>query len=249
MIELCVYILLAVRFVLVELPRRVTALLACAWLGVVLWLHRKHGLGGPVTGSDAAVAILGRHGLTRTRVVAVRGGLVDRYEPREDAVVLSDRVFDGTNVGSLAIAAHEVGHALQAHRLLSPWWPTRLWAPLGGIGFALCFWLWLVGAMTQDQRWTLAALAAFAAYLVFLLLQIVCEIDASRHGVRELLRCDLISPAGARVARRILRTALLTYLLAFAASATVLAVFLAGVNWQAATERMRPILHVLTDRD
>ena len=230
MFWLCIESLFLLRFVMVELPRRVTALLACAALGIVLWRYRRYESRRAITGAEVAATILSKNGL-RTHVCVVHGWLSDCYLPREDTVALSEQVFAGTNIGALSIAAHEAGHAIQANRLLSPWWPMRFWSPIGGLGLGLCFWLWLAGSIVEDQRWALATFGCFGAYLLFLLLQIVCESDASRRAVRELLRHGLIDRAEFRVARRILRSALVTYIAAFAASSVLLAVFLPGIKW------------------
>jgi hypothetical protein len=77
----------------------------------------------------------------------------------------------------------------------------------------------------------LAALACFAFYLLYLLLELVCEIDASRRAVRELLRHGFLQESESRVARRILCAALGTYLAAFGGTALALTLFLPQVDW------------------
>ena len=247
MVWLCVQLLALLRFVVVELPQRLTALIALVGLAVMLWLHRRHRSHRGLTGGEVAEAILHHNGL-HNRLGVTKGWLADHYHPADDMVVLSERVFHSTDIGALGIAAHEAGHAIQANRLVSPWWPMRLWSPFGFVGLGLCFWAWLVGSVLEDPRWLLAALGCFAAYLLFLLLQLVCEADASRRAVRELLRHGLIDRAESRVARRVLRSALLTYVAVFAASLLALAVFTPNIRWSEAADHARPALHALRDQ-
>lgn len=247
MVWLCVQLLALLRFVVVGLPQRLTALLACLGLAVMLWLHRRHRSHRGLTGGEVAEAILHHNGL-RTRLGVTGGWLSDHYHPTDDMVVLSERVFHSTSIGALGIAAHEAGHALQANRLLSPWWPMQLWSPFGFLGLGLCFWAWLVGSVLEDQRWLLAAMTCFGAYLLYLLLQLVCEADASRLAVRELLRHGLIDRAESRVARRVLCSALLTYVAVFAASLLALAVITPNIRWSEAADHAWPVLHALRDQ-
>ncbi len=123
----------------------------------------------------------------------------------------------------------------------------RLWSPFGGLGLGLCFWIWLIGSTLEDQRWLLAALACFVASLLLLLLQLVCEADASRLAIRELLRHGLVDRAESRVARRVLVSAFATYLAAFAASLLALGIFVPGIRWDEAAEHTWPVLHALRD--
>jgi len=247
MIWLCVQLLALLRFAVVELPQRVTALLACAGLAVMLWLHRRRHSHRRLTGGDVAETILRRNGVRTQLCYINRGWLSDHYRPAEDAVVLSQRVYYGTSLGALGIAAHEAGHALQANRFFSTWWPMRLWAPFGFLGLGLCVWIWFIGSVLEDQRWLLAALACFSAYLLFLLLQLICEADAGRLAVGELLRHGLIDRAESRIARRILRSALATYLAAFAASLLALAVFVPAIHWPEFAGQMHAWLQALNN--
>ena len=247
MVWLCVQLLVLLRFVVVELPQRLTAMIALAGLTVMLWLHRRPRPHGGLPGGGVEEAFLHHNGF-RPRLGVTGGLLSDHYLPAEDMVVLSERVFHSTSIGALGVAAHEAGHALQANRLLSSWWPMRLWSPFGLLGLGLCFGTWLVGSVLEDQRWLLVALGCFGAYLLFLLLHLVCEADASRLAVRELLRHGLIDRAESRVARRVLRSALLTYVAVFAASLLALAVFTPNIRWSEAADPARPTLHALRDQ-
>lgn len=230
-------IIYSLLWAIIFLPPRLLTLLALMWLGVVLWLHRKRHNRRGVTGAKAAASILAGRNL-KTKVVAVKDTLADCYLPQLDTVVLSERTFSGTSIGAVSIAAHEAGHALQRQRWFVPWIARRLLAWPAGVGVALCLWVWGVGMVLEDQRVLLAAAGCFGLYLLFLMLELVCEIDASRRGVRELVRYDILDVAESRVARRILRSAFVTYLAFFAGSMLGLAFFLSCLDWPALIDQL-----------
>lgn len=226
-------------WVILFLPARLLALVALMGLGVVLWLHRKRHNRRGMTGAGAAAVILTRRGLN-TRVTAMKGWLTDCYLPKPDVIVLSERTFNSTSIGAVSIAAHEAGHAIQRKRWFAPWIARRLLAWPAGWGVALSLWVWGVGMMLSNQRVLLTAAGCFGLYLLFLLLELVCELDASRRGVRELLRCGILDKGEARIARRVLRATLVTYLAVLAGSALVLTLFLSSLDWHALVAQLPP---------
>jgi len=237
MLQLVGLILIVIRWVLIDLPPRVLAAIALGWLSLTLWLHRRHRPQHEITGADAACRILARYDL-KTRVCAVRGWLVDCYLPQKDTIALSERTYHGTSIGALSIAAHEAGHALQSRRWFLPWTLRQALIPFANLGLALCLWIWLIGSVLEEQSILMAAAGCFGLYVAFLLAQLVCEIDASRRGVRELVRCGLLQPAESRIARRILRPAAWTYGAAFVGSMLGLAFFLSQFDWSGVADRL-----------
>jgi len=237
MLQLISLILSVLRWVLIELPQRVLAAVALGWLSLTIWLYRHHRPQSEATGADAACRILARYDL-KTRVCAVRGWLVDSYLPQTDTIALSERTYHGTSIGALSIAAHETGHALQSRRWFLPWTLRQAIVPFANLGLALCLWVWLIGSVLEEQSILMAAAGCFGLYVAFLLAQLVCEIDASRRGVRELIRCGLLQPAESRIARRVLRPAAWTYGTAFVGSMLGLAFFLSYLDWSAVADRL-----------
>ena len=154
------------------------------------------------------------------------GWFVDSYHPKKDAIVLSRANFDGTDIGALAIAAHETGHVLQAHWWFVPYCFLKLIEPAARIALGISFWLWLVGSVAESHGILRAAAAMFGTYLLYLILELICEFDASRRGVHELVRHEYLQPIESRIARRILRCALATYFAAFAGCAAATIIFL-----------------------
>ena len=216
--------------VLMDVPQRFLAFLASCVLGLIVWMHRHHRAASQISGSQAAATVLAGHHLD-TKVYRVEGWLVDGYFPKKNAILLSAGNFDSTTVAALSIASHEVGHVLQARRWYVPYWLSWLLAKPAQWALAVAVWLWLIGAAAEDQEFVLAGVGCFAFYLIYMVLDLLCEIDASRRGVRELLRHGLLHESETRVARRILRAALGTYLAAFAGSGLALTFLLPQVHW------------------
>lgn len=230
MFEAPIALLKLLRIVLMDVPQRFLAFLASCVLGLVVWLHRRHRAASQITGSQAAATILAGHQLD-TKVYRVKGWLVDGYYAKKNVILLSASNFDSMTIGALSIASHEVGHVLQARRWYVPYWLSWLLARPAQWALAVSFWLWLIGAAAEDQQFVLAGVGCFTFYIVYMVLELLCEIDASRRGVRELLRYGFLQESESRVARRILRAALGTYLAAFAGAGLALTLLLPQVHW------------------
>lgn len=231
MFEAPLALLKLLRIVLMDVPQRFLAFLASCVLGLTVWLHRRHRAVSQVTGSHAAATILAKNQLG-TKVYRIEGWLVDGYYPKRNAILLSANNFDSMTIGALSIASHEVGHVLQARRWYVPYWLSWLLARPAQWALAISFWLWLIGAAAEDQEFVLAGVGCFAFYLIYMVLELLCEIDASRRGVRELLRHGFLQENESRVARRILRAALGTYLAAFAGAGLALTFLLPQIHWR-----------------
>ena len=183
-----------------------------------------------VNGLEAARRIMRAAGLG-LRVEGVRGELSDRYDPRRKVLGLSPGVATRASVASVAIVAHEIGHAeqdVQAYtplRLRSGLVPVvNLTSWLGPILFLVGFWLNLF-----ELAWL--GVLVFAGAAVFALVTLPVEIDASRRGLRLVEQSGiLVSQAEIRGARQILTAATLTYVAALAQSVSTLLyyVFLLG---------------------
>ena len=142
-----------------------------------------------MTGAQVARAILDRNGLNDVPVERSPGGpLSDHYDPRKRAVFLSEPVHDGIAVASTAIGAHEVGHAIQhataygAFRVRSALWPA--------VAFASNAWffLLLIGAFMNALGLIQLAIVLFAVVVLFQLVTLPVEFDASKRAMKQLAR-------------------------------------------------------------
>lgn len=182
--------------------------------------------GSGMTGAQVARAILDRNGLESVPVEVSPGGpLSDHYDPRKKSVHLSEPVYGGNAVASIAIAAHEVGHAVQhakgysMFRARSALWPA--------VAFASNAWLFLlmIGAFTQALGLVQLALVLFSVVVLFQVVTLPVEFDASRRALAQLKSTGFVSTGEAAGAKKVLTAAAMTYVAAALAALTQLAYY------------------------
>jgi len=204
------------------LPALVLALVAQAFVRRSYRRYLQVPNSSGTTGLEAARAIMRSAGLNLS-VEGVPGQLTDHYDPRSDTLSLSRDVASRASVASVAIVAHELGHALQDAnaylplRLRSGLVPlVNLTSWLGPILFLVGLWLNIL-----DLAWV--GVVVFSGAVVFALVTLPVEIDASRRGLRLLKQSGvLVSPSELRGAQIVLGAAALTYVAALAQSISTL---------------------------
>ena len=166
----------------------------------------------PGTGADVARRMLAEGGAGEVGITRVGGSLTDHYDPRDNRLHLSDDNYRGASVASVAVACHEAGHAIQAaegfglYRLRSALVPV---VNIAQQGWVLVL---VLGVMLNAFNLVQLAILLFAVSVVFQLVTLPVEIDASRRAVAYL------SQTGAGLdeqgARKVLTAAALTYVAA-----------------------------------
>jgi len=201
-------------YFLFALPALILGLVAQAWVQGAYnkWQRVRNGAG--MTGLEAARHLLGRSGMS-LKLEGTRGTLSDHYDPRNNTLRLSQGVAQQPSVASLAIVAHELGHAEQdaqafvLFKLRSGLVPVvNITSWLGPILFMAG---WFLGIM--DLAWV--GVLCFAGAAVFSLVTVPLELDASRRGMAMLTQHGLLySDEERKGARRVLTAAALTYVAA-----------------------------------
>lgn len=162
-------------------------------------------------GSAVAFEVLKRNSLLNVALTMQPGNLTDHYDPRTKTVSLSRRIYQEPSVASAAIAAHECGHAIQHHLGYGPLRLRSAILPLAQLGSEYGPWAamggFLVGSITLIQL----GLALFTGAMVFQLLTLPVEFDASRRAKEELEALGFNSPEDREGARRVLQAAAMTY--------------------------------------
>ena len=182
-----------------------------------------------MTGAEAARAVLNANGVTDVRIEYVSGNLTDHYDPKNKVIRLSQDVYDAATPAAVGVAAHEAGHAAQyaAHYL-----PIRIRAaiiPATNIGSKLSVPLIILGLLLPGLRifapytefFNLIAWIGVACYSLCVLFQLVTlptEFNASRRAVTAIERCGLLLPEEQQGAKKVLKAAALTYVAALSAS-------------------------------
>jgi uncharacterized protein len=180
-----------------------------------------------MTGAEIARQILDGNGLHDVPVDTSPGGpLSDHYDPRKRSVHLSEPVYGGRSVASTAIAAHEVGHAIQHAKAYGPFrvrsamWPA--------VAFASQAWLFLlmIGLFAQITGLMTFAVILFAVVVLFQLVTLPVEFDASRRAMAQISDLGLVSTGESQGARKVLTAAAMTYVAGALAALSQLAYWL-----------------------
>jgi Zn-dependent membrane protease YugP len=171
-----------------------------------------------LTGAQAADAVLRNSGVTGVGIQPVAGQLSDHYDPRTKTLNLSEDVGMQTSVAALGVAAHEAGHAVQDARGYKPMQIRSTLVPAASIGSQLWIFPAFLGLILGSTGLVNVGLVLFLAVVVFQLVTLPVEFDASHRAVVALEGGGLLGAAELDGARKVLRAAALTYIAALAAS-------------------------------
>lgn len=179
-----------------------------------------------VTGAQAASEVMRSEGLNRIDIEPVEGYLSDHYDPRHKVLRLSPGVYGERSLAALGIAAHEAGHALQDAHGYSPLAVRNLMVPLAGFGSSFSWIVIFVGFFMGSMNLIIGGIALFSAVVVFQLVNLPVEFDASRRAREHLMTTGLITAAEEPVVAKVLNAAAWTYVAATLSSILTLLYFL-----------------------
>ena len=164
-----------------------------------------------MTGAEVARRVLDANGLHDVPVNAVAGELSDHYDPRSRSVNLSEPVYGAATISSTAVAAHEVGHAIQHAQAYFPMTARSALWPV--TAFASQFWMILlfVGALLGSLNLVLVGVVLYAAVVLFQLVTLPVEFDASRRAAVQLKSLGIANPDESVGVRKVLTAAAMTY--------------------------------------
>ena len=174
-----------------------------------------------MTGRDAAEQILHREGLYDVRIEHISGNLTDHYDPRNKTLSLSDSVYGAASVAAVGVAAHECGHAIQHQKNYAPLTIRGAIVPVANIGSTLAWPLILIGLFISSrsgQALITAGIICFSLAVLFQIVTLPVEFNASRRAVRILGETGILGEQELGYTRKVLGAAALTYV-AGAASA------------------------------
>lgn len=174
-----------------------------------------------MTGAQAAEQVLHGAGIFDVRIERVAGNLTDHYDPRSKVLCLSDTVYGQTSVAAVGVAAHECGHAIQHAKGYAPLRFRNALVPIANFGAGIAWPLILVGLLLNSRSsWLMiqAGIIAFSLAVLFQIVTLPVEFNASGRAVRILADRGLMYGEEIVAAKRVLRAAALTYV-AGAASA------------------------------
>ncbi|MCK5737561.1 zinc metallopeptidase [bacterium] len=169
-----------------------------------------------VTGAAAAHGLMRTRNLTGVSIEKVAGQLTDHYDPRSQTLRLSDGVYQSDSIAAVAIAAHEVGHVMQHQQGYSPLKIRNSMVPVAGLGSKLAWPLVIFGLIFQFQPLIQWGIYMFAAVVLFQVVTLPVEINASRRALAALESGGYLQTDEMPGARKVLTSAALTYIAAAA---------------------------------
>ncbi|MCU0509870.1 MAG: zinc metallopeptidase [Anaerolineae bacterium] len=169
-----------------------------------------------LTGLDAARVILPNEGLTGVQVEGTPGELTDHYDPRSKKLRLSAGVAQQPSVAALAIVAHEIGHALQDHHGYAPLKLRGAIVPAVTVSSWVAPALFFIGFLFGFTQLAWLGVIFFGVSVVFSLITLPVEFDASRRALKLLETYQLADGRELQGARSVLQAAALTYVAALA---------------------------------
>lgn len=168
-----------------------------------------------VTGTDAARYILQQSGINDVAVQEISGDLTDNYNGQTKILSLSNSTAQSTSVAAIGVAAHECGHAVQDQRNYIPMRIRTAIVPAANIGSTLSFPLILLGVILgMNHTWINIGIAAFSLALLFQVVTLPVEFNASRRAIRILASGGILAADEVPMVRRVLTAAALTYVAA-----------------------------------
>ncbi len=172
-----------------------------------------------LTGAEVAAYLAQRAGLA-VHIEAVRGFLSDHYDPRSRTLRLSPKNYYGRSVAAAAIAAHELGHALQHQTNYKPLMLRSALVPAVNIGSYLGWIFIMLGLLLRWTNLIWLGVGAFAVGVAFTLVTLPVEFDASARAKRLLQQTGIVrDPTEAKGVAQVLNAAALTYVAAFVTAA------------------------------
>lgn len=167
-----------------------------------------------MTGAQAAQRILNHAGIYDVTIQHISGELTDNYNPKQKTLNLSDAVYNATSVAAIGVAAHECGHAIQHQQDYAPLNIRSAIVPAANLGSKLAWPLILLGLFISSDTGILfinIGIIAFSLAVIFQLVTLPVEFNASRRALVLLEDCGILSENELPSTQKVLRAAALTY--------------------------------------
>lgn len=176
--------------------------------------YSKIATSSQMTGAQVARKVLDDNGLYDVRIEETKGKLSDHYDPRKRVVRLSSENFHGHSQAAAAIAAHEVGHAIQhAEKYAFLQFRTSLF-PLANTGSNFSFILIIAGILLSSANLILAGIVFMSFAVLFQLVTLPVEFDASNRAMAQMVSSGVIRNDEERSTKKVLNAAAMTYVAA-----------------------------------
>ncbi len=177
-------------------------------------VHTQHG----IPSQDLIRQLLSRQGVVDISIQPTQGTLSDHYDPASDTLRLSQGVYGSDSVSAIGVAAHEAGHALQKEQGYAPLALRSIMVPVVNIGSSLAWPIFMAGIIFSWRPLMYVGIATFAVVVLFSLITLPVEFDASRRANQMLSDSGYFTQEELNGVRSVLNAAALTYVASFISS-------------------------------
>ncbi len=193
------------------IPALLLALLAQAGMKNAYSKYSKIRTKAGIPASEAALKILYDNGNNEVSVARGQGTLTDHFDPRTQVLSLSEGVYNSASIAAIGIAAHEAGHAMQKKEGYGPLALRSLVVPAVNFGSTLSVPIFILGLIMSWQPLVTAGIALFSLTVIFALVTLPAEFNASRRAIQMLNGSGLITQEEEKGVKKVLNAAAMTY--------------------------------------
>jgi Zn-dependent membrane protease YugP len=179
-----------------------------------------------LTGAQAAQEMLRSGGVHDVRVVATHGFLSDHYNPANKTLALSEATYGSSSVSAVGVACHEAGHALQHAHGYKPMWLRSALVPTANIGSSAGYIVMIGGLLFQSANMIYLGAMLFSAVLLFQIVTLPVEFDASNRAKRLAVENGIVLPQEREGIDKVLNAAAMTYVAAVVSTLMTLLYYL-----------------------
>ena len=210
-------------YLLLVVPAIIFTMFAQSKVNSTFQQYSKRYTRSGITGAEAAALVLRQNGIYDVKIERVSGNLTDHYDPRTNVIRLSDSVYGQNTVAAVGVAAHEAGHAVQYATNYAPIKLRAAIIPITNFGSKLAMPLILLGVVLSflgnfSYALVYLGIACFGLSLVFQLVTLPVEFNASRRAVRAISEAGILTSQELSGAKKTLKAAAMTYVAALAVS-------------------------------
>lgn len=188
----------------------------------VKWAYQKYSGVAARSGQTAqmvARSLLNQGGCGRVSIRPVSGQLTDHYDPKSNSLALSEGVYNSGSIAAIGVAAHECGHAMQQQEGYLPLKMRSFLVPVTNLGSQLYFPIFMAGLLFSWEPLVMAGIACFGLTLLFSLVTLPVEFNASRRALSLLDQGNYLNAEELKGAKAVLSAAALTYVASMISSA------------------------------
>ncbi|MDD2534539.1 MAG: zinc metallopeptidase [Eubacteriales bacterium] len=199
-------------YLILVIPAILLSLVASSRVKSTFARYSRESTRAGFTGESAARQILDAQGLQQVRIEHVSGHLTDHYDPRTQILRLSDATYTSRSIAAIGVAAHEAGHAIQHDE---GYWPNKVRSalvPVANIGSQFGPYMAIFGIILGFSPLINIGIALFAGAVLFYLITLPVEFDASRRAIVLLEQQQLLDTDELTGAKKVLRAAAMTYI-------------------------------------